>query len=52
VIDAVADKAGFAALIREGLEKPEISVIIARRECLLAVRHIREYERANEAQCN
>jgi indolepyruvate ferredoxin oxidoreductase alpha subunit len=52
VIDAVAQKAEFAELVRDSLERKELSVIIARRECLLAVRQIREYERANAEQCN
>jgi indolepyruvate ferredoxin oxidoreductase alpha subunit len=52
VIDAVANKAEFAKLVEESLEKPELSVIIARRECLLAAKSIREYERANAEQCN
>ena len=52
VIDAVAKKAEFAKLLQEGLEKPELSVIIARHECLLAAKSIREFERANAEQCN
>ena len=52
VIDALANKAEFSKLVQESLEKPELSVIIARRECLLAVRSIREWERANAETCN
>ena len=52
VIDAVAKRSEFTKLIEEGLAKPELSVIIARRECLLAAKSIREYERANAEQCN
>jgi indolepyruvate ferredoxin oxidoreductase alpha subunit len=52
VIDAVVKKAEFANLLRESLEKPELSVIIARRECLLATKSIREWEKANAEQCN
>lgn len=52
IIDSVANKAEFVKQIKESLEKPELSVIIARRECLLAVKAIREYERANAEQCN
>jgi len=52
VIDVVANKEEFGELLKNGLEKPELTVIVARRECLLAVRSIREYERANETQCN
>ncbi len=52
VIDAVANKAEFAKLVQESLDKPELSVIIARRECLLAARSIREWEKENAATCN
>ena len=52
VIDAVARKAEFAKLLQEGLEKPELSVIIARHECLLAAKSIREWEKANAEPCN
>ena len=52
VIDAVAKRAEFMKLIQEALEKPELSVIIARRECLLAAKSIREWERENAEQCN
>jgi indolepyruvate ferredoxin oxidoreductase alpha subunit len=52
VIDVVANKEHFSELLQKSLEKPELTVIVARRECLLAVRSIREYERANETQCN
>ena len=52
VIDPTLDPAAFEKLVAECLEKPELSVIIARRECLLAVRAIREYEKCNEQQGN
>jgi len=52
VTDAVTNRAEFARLVEESLEKPELSVIIARRECLLAARSIREWEKANAEQCN
>ena len=52
VIDVVANKPEFAKLVQESLEKPELSVIIARRECLLAARSIREWEKANAELCN
>jgi len=48
VIDPTQDAAKFEALIQSCLEKPELSVVIARRDCLLATRSIREYERCNE----
>jgi indolepyruvate ferredoxin oxidoreductase alpha subunit len=51
VIDPTRDPAAFERLLKECLDKPELTVIVARRECLLAARNIREYERMN-AQCN
>lgn len=51
VVDPTADPAAFEELVRNALAKPELSVIIARRNCLLASRFIREYERCNEQQC-
>jgi indolepyruvate ferredoxin oxidoreductase alpha subunit len=50
VIDPVKDAAEFERLIKSSLEKPELSVVIARRDCLLAAGAIREYERCNDAQ--
>jgi indolepyruvate ferredoxin oxidoreductase alpha subunit len=52
VIDAVVEKAKFASLVKEGLDKPELTVIICRRECLLAVKSIREWEKMNAEQCS
>jgi indolepyruvate ferredoxin oxidoreductase alpha subunit len=52
VLDPAADAAGFQKLIQTCLETPELSVVIARRDCLLATRAIREYERCNEQQAN
>jgi indolepyruvate ferredoxin oxidoreductase alpha subunit len=51
VIDPTRDPAAFERLLKECLDKPELTVIVARRKCLLAARNIREYERMN-AQCN
>jgi len=51
VIDPTLDPAAFERLVKECLEKPELTVIVARRDCLLAARTIREYERMN-ARCN
>jgi indolepyruvate ferredoxin oxidoreductase alpha subunit len=48
VIDPTQDSAKFEKLIQSCLDVPELSVVIARRECLLATRSIREYERCNE----
>jgi indolepyruvate ferredoxin oxidoreductase alpha subunit len=51
VIDPTADPPAFERLVKECLDKPELTVIVARRDCLLAARTIREYERMN-ARCN
>ena len=50
VIDPTQDFEKFEKLIQSCLEKAELSVVIARRDCLLATRSIREYERCNEQQ--
>jgi indolepyruvate ferredoxin oxidoreductase alpha subunit len=50
IADPVADPKGFEEKVAAALEKPEISVIIARRNCLLAAKSIREYEKCNEQQ--
>jgi indolepyruvate ferredoxin oxidoreductase alpha subunit len=47
VMDPTLDPAAFERLVKESLDKPELTVIVARRDCLLAARHIREYERMN-----
>jgi indolepyruvate ferredoxin oxidoreductase alpha subunit len=52
VIDPVQDAEKFKSLIQTCLDTPELSVVIARRNCLLAARSIREYERCNEQQTN
>jgi indolepyruvate ferredoxin oxidoreductase alpha subunit len=52
VIDPVQDPEKFQKLIQECLDLPELSVVIARRDCLLAIRAIREYERCNEQPTN
>jgi indolepyruvate ferredoxin oxidoreductase alpha subunit len=48
VIDPASEPRRFEDLVREALQKPELSVIIARRNCLLAARSIREYEKCSE----
>jgi TPP-dependent indolepyruvate ferredoxin oxidoreductase alpha subunit len=50
VIDPTLASAEFQELIQSCLDTPELSVVIARRDCLLATRSIREYERCNEQQ--
>ncbi len=47
VIDPTLDPAAFERLLKECLDKPELTVIVARRDCLLATKSIREYERMN-----
>jgi indolepyruvate ferredoxin oxidoreductase alpha subunit len=49
VLDAYADPAGFERLLVERLAAPEISVIVARRPCILAAADIRKWEKAAEA---
>jgi len=48
VIDPSADTAGLKALLAEALAKPELTLIIARRNCLLAAASIRQYEQGRE----
>jgi indolepyruvate ferredoxin oxidoreductase alpha subunit len=51
VIDPVTDFAEFEKLIQSCLEKPELSVVIARRNCLLAAGAIRAHELREQARC-
>jgi indolepyruvate ferredoxin oxidoreductase alpha subunit len=48
VVDATVDTEGFEKLLQESLKKPELTVIINRRVCLLAVKSIKEHEKCNE----
>jgi indolepyruvate ferredoxin oxidoreductase alpha subunit len=48
VVDPTKDPDEFQKLVQSCLDKAELSVVIARRDCLLAIRNIREYERCNE----
>jgi len=50
VIDPTLNQTGFERLIRECLDRPELSLVVARRNCLLAARAIREYESRECAQ--
>jgi indolepyruvate ferredoxin oxidoreductase alpha subunit len=52
VVDPTQDVGKFQELIQTCLDTPELSLVIARRDCLLAARSIREYERCNEQQAN
>jgi len=47
VIDPVEDPAGFERLLAGALAKSELSVIVARRPCILAAADIRTYEKQN-----
>jgi indolepyruvate ferredoxin oxidoreductase alpha subunit len=51
VIDPVKDAAEFEKLVKDCLEKPELSVVIARRNCLLAAGAIRALELSEQARC-
>jgi indolepyruvate ferredoxin oxidoreductase alpha subunit len=51
VIDPVKDPKGFEALLVDRLSKPELSVIISRRPCIIAAPDIRAYDQANAARC-
>jgi indolepyruvate ferredoxin oxidoreductase alpha subunit len=51
VVDATVDTKGFEKMLKESLEKPELSVIINRRVCLLAAKSIKEYEKRDEQIC-
>ncbi len=46
VVDPVADPGGFERLLSDRLGRREISVIVARRPCILAAADIRRWERA------
>jgi indolepyruvate ferredoxin oxidoreductase alpha subunit len=46
VVDAMDDEAAFRALVESSLVSGELTVIVARRPCILAAGKIREYERA------
>jgi indolepyruvate ferredoxin oxidoreductase alpha subunit len=52
VIDPTLAPVKFQELIQQCLDASELSVVIARRDCLLATRSIREYERCNEQQAD
>jgi indolepyruvate ferredoxin oxidoreductase alpha subunit len=52
VIDPAQQPEEFKRLIQASLEKSELSVVIARRDCLLAARSIREYESREEERCH
>ncbi len=51
VVDPVADPGGFEKLLVDRLSRPELSMIVARRPCILAAADIRKYEKAIADQC-
>jgi indolepyruvate ferredoxin oxidoreductase, alpha subunit len=46
VVDPSPDPAAFEKLLADRLSRPELSVIISRRPCILAAADIRKYEKA------
>lgn len=52
VIDPTRDGAEFENLIQSCLAKPELSLVIARRNCLLAAGAIRALEISEQARCD
>jgi indolepyruvate ferredoxin oxidoreductase alpha subunit len=49
VVDPVADPAGFEKLLVARLQSPKLSVIVARKPCILAAADIRRYDQMNAA---
>jgi indolepyruvate ferredoxin oxidoreductase, alpha subunit len=50
VIDPSADPKGFATLLKDSLAGEKLTVIVARRPCLLIAGKIKEYERAGSGK--
>lgn len=50
VVDPVADPGGFERLLVQRLGAGQLSVIVARRPCILAAADIRAHEKANEGK--
>ncbi|HTR27160.1 MAG TPA: thiamine pyrophosphate-dependent enzyme [Terriglobales bacterium] len=48
VVDATPNPKAFEELMKRLLDSPELSVVINRRLCLLAVKSIKEYEKCDE----
>jgi len=46
VIDPVRDPAGFESRLADSLENGRLTLLIARRSCILAAPKIRQYEAA------
>jgi indolepyruvate ferredoxin oxidoreductase alpha subunit len=51
VLDPIADPGGFERLLVDRLGRSELSVIVARRACILAAADIRKYEKAAADTC-
>jgi indolepyruvate ferredoxin oxidoreductase alpha subunit len=51
VVDPVADPGGFEKLLLDRLARPELSMIVSRRACILAAADIRKYEKAAADRC-
>jgi TPP-dependent indolepyruvate ferredoxin oxidoreductase alpha subunit len=51
VVDPALNPRAFEELVAECLKRREISLIVARRTCLLATGRIKELEKADRAGC-
>ena len=51
VVDPMRDSEGFERLVTESLQQEKLTLMIARRPCILAAGKIREYERAESESC-
>jgi indolepyruvate ferredoxin oxidoreductase, alpha subunit len=51
VVDPIADPAGFERLLLDRLARRELSVIVARRPCILAAADIRRWEKSAADRC-
>ena len=50
IVDPILDTDGFERLLTEALAASELTVIIARRPCILAAGRIRQYEQATDSE--
>ncbi len=51
VVDPVADPEAFEKLLADRLGRSELSMIVARRPCILAAADIRRWEKAAAEKC-
>lgn len=51
VVDPIADPSGFEKLLADRLARRELSLIVARRPCILAAADIRKWEKAAADRC-